>query len=267
MKDVTSCNVSARVSGNASLIFGDIYAIAHQNQQEIVTMKNDKSSPIRLLIVDDQSLIRQGLKAMLEQEPDLQVVGDAENGKVALELVAELQPDVVLMDIRMPEMDGRTATKLITQNFPNIKVLVLSTFDDDSYLTGAMRAGAKGYLLKDMPSSELADAIRFGHSGYTQFGPGLFDKLLVTEAGSGSQNSASSKPSEITAREQEVLCLIGVGATNREIAQQLFITEGTVKTHVTSILSRLNLKNRSQLAIYANSALNQEKKLAGKLPQ
>ncbi len=204
---------------------------------------------------------------MLEQEPDLQVVGDAENGKVALELVATLQPDVVLMDIRMPEMDGRTATKLIVQNFPNVKVLVLSTFDDDSYLTGAMRAGAKGYLLKDMPSSELADAIRFGHYGYTQFGPGLFDKLLATEAIStqNSQGSASSKPSEITAREQEVLRLIGVGATNREIAQELYITEGTVKTHVTSILSRLNLKNRSQLAIYANTALHEEKKLSGKL--
>jgi DNA-binding NarL/FixJ family response regulator len=230
-------------------------------------MKNDESSPIRLLIVDDQSLIRQGLKAILEQEPDLHVVGDAENGKVALELVATLQPDVVLMDIRMPEMDGRTATKLIVQNFPNVKVLVLSTFDDDSYLTGAMRAGAKGYLLKDMPSRELADAIRFGHYGYTQFGPGLFDKLLATKATSSqtSQDSTSSKPSEITAREQEVLRLIGVGATNREIAQQLYITEGTVKTHVTSILSRLNLKNRSQLAIYANSVLNEENKLSGKL--
>ncbi|MBW4684008.1 MAG: response regulator transcription factor [Komarekiella atlantica HA4396-MV6] len=230
-------------------------------------MKNDESSPIRLLIVDDQSLIRQGLKAILEQEPDLQVVGDAENGKVALELVAALQPDVVLMDIRMPEMDGRTATKLIVQNFPNVKVLVLSTFDDDSYLTGAMRAGAKGYLLKDMPSRELADAIRFGHYGYTQFGPGLFDKLLATKAASTSTNqeSAPSKPSEITAREQEVLRLIGVGATNREIAQQLYITEGTVKTHVTSILSRLNLKNRSQLAIYANSVLNEENSLSGKL--
>lgn len=223
-------------------------------------MKTDESAKIRLLIVDDQSLIRQGLKAMLEQEPDLQVVGDAENGKVALEVVAELQPDVVLMDIRMPEMDGRTATKLIVQNYPHIKVLVLSTFDDDSYLTGAMRAGAKGYLLKDMPSSELANAIRFGHYGYTQFGPGLFDKLLANETASTStsQNSAPAKLSEITAREQEVLDLIRVGATNREIAQQLYITEGTVKTHVTSLLNRLNLRNRSQLAIYANSVKSGE---------
>ncbi|MBD2208712.1 response regulator transcription factor [Calothrix sp. FACHB-156] len=218
-------------------------------------MKIDESAKIRLLIVDDQSLIRQGLKAMLEQERDLLVVGDAENGKVALEMVAELQPDVVLMDLRMPEMDGRTATKQIVENFPHIKVLVLSTFDDDTSLAGAMRAGAKGYLLKDMPSSELANAIRFGHYGYTQFGPGLFDKLLAKEtspAGS-SENSSPAKLSELTAREQEVLNLIGVGATNREIAQKLYITEGTVKTHVTSILSRLNLKNRSQLAIYANT--------------
>lgn len=223
-------------------------------------MKTDESAKIRLLIVDDQSLIRQGLKAMLEQEPDLQVVGDAENGKVALEVVAELQPDVVLMDIRMPEMDGRTATKLIVQNYPHIKVLVLSTFDDDSYLTGAMRAGAKGYLLKDMPSSELANAIRFGHYGYTQFGPGLFDKLLANEMAptSTSQKSAPAKLSEITAREQEVLDLIRVGATNREIAQQLYITEGTVKTHVTSLLNRLNFRNRSQLAIYANSVKSGE---------
>ncbi|MBE9087534.1 MULTISPECIES: response regulator transcription factor [unclassified Tolypothrix] len=218
-------------------------------------MKIDESAKIRLLIVDDQSLIRQGLKAMLEQERDLQVVGDAENGKVALEMVAQLQPDVVLMDIRMPEMDGRTATKLIVENYPHIKVLILSTFDDDTSLAGAMRAGAKGYLLKDMPSSELANAIRFGHYGYTQFGPGLFDKLLAKETSPAetSESSAPAKLSELTAREQEVLQLIGVGATNREIAQKLYITEGTVKTHVTSILNRLNLKNRSQLAIYANT--------------
>ncbi|MGV0025298.1 response regulator [Phormidesmis priestleyi] len=230
-------------------------------------MKRDESSPIRLLIVDDQSLIRQGLKAMLEQEPDLQVVGDAENGKVALEKVAALQPDVVLMDIRMPEMDGRTATKLITQNFPNVKVLVLSTFDDDAYLAGAIRAGAKGYLLKDMPSQELADAIRFGYYGYTQFGPGLFDKLLSMESAPAqpSPGSAPPKPSELTAREQEVLRLLAVGATNREIAQQLYITEGTVKTHVTSILGRLNLKNRSQLAIYANSILTGRNTLTARL--
>ena len=230
-------------------------------------MKSDESPVIRLLIVDDQSLIRQGLKAMLDQELDLEVVGDAENGKVALELVAALLPDVVLMDIRMPEMDGRTATKHITQNFPNIKVLILSTFDDDSYLTGAVRAGAKGYLLKDMPSKELANAIRFGYYGYTQFGPKLFDKLLSTDpiADSPHQSTSALKSSDLTAREQEVLRLLAVGATNREIAQQLYIAEGTVKTHVTSILSRLSLKNRSQLAIYANATSSEKLSLTTKL--
>jgi DNA-binding NarL/FixJ family response regulator len=221
-------------------------------------MNSDKASTIKLLLVDDQSIIRQGLKVMLDLEPDLQVVGDAENGKVALELVAALQPDIVLMDIRMPEMDGRTATKLITQNFPNVRVLVLSTFDDDTYISGAMRAGARGYLLKDMPSEELANAIRFVHRGYTQFGPGLFDRLMTAESfpAPPSQETPAPKLSELTTREQEVLQLLGIGATNREIAQQLYITEGTVKGHVTSILNRLNLRNRSQLAIYANSVLS-----------
>jgi DNA-binding NarL/FixJ family response regulator len=222
-------------------------------------MKSDESSTIRLLIVDDQSIIRQGLQALLEREPDLQVIGEAENGKVALELVAALQPDVVLMDVRMPEMDGRIATKLILQNFPHIKVLILSTFDDDSYISGAMRSGAKGYLLKDVPSGELADAIRLVHRGYTQFGPGIFDKLLAADSPTPPNPDASpAKLSQLTPREQDVLRLIAIGATNREISQQLYITEGTVKTYVTSILNHLNLRNRSQLAIYANSVLGEE---------
>jgi DNA-binding NarL/FixJ family response regulator len=220
-------------------------------------MKSDASTLIRLLIVDDQNLIRQGLQAMLEREPDLTVIGEAENGKAAIEQVRALQPDVVLMDVRMPEMDGRTATKQILQEFPDIKILILSTFDDDTYIAGAMRSGARGYLLKDMPSTELAEAIRFVYRGYTQFGPGLFDKLLAADTAPApvSDNSSLPKLSELTAREQEVLKLIGIGATNREISQELYITEGTVKTHVTSILNRLNLRNRSQLAIYANTIL------------
>lgn len=226
-------------------------------------MQTPEFPRIRLLLVDDQSLIRQGLKAMLDLEPDLEIVGDAENGRDALEQVAVLQPDVVLMDIQMPEMDGRTATKLIAQNFPTVKVLVLSTFDDDTYIAGAMQAGARGYLLKDMPSRELASAIRFVHQGYTQLGPGLFDKLTINAKRNADgtliaspdsvEESVMPKIAELTPREQEVLWLIGGGATNREIAQRLYITEGTVKTHVTSILSRLNLRNRSQIAIYASS--------------
>ena len=224
-------------------------------------MNSGNLTTIRLMIVDDQSLIRQGLQAMLEREADLQVIGEAENGKMAVERVAELQPDVILMDVRMPEMDGRTATKLILQDFPEIKILILSTFDDDAYITGAMRSGAKGYLLKDMPSTELADAIRFVHRGYTQFGPGLFDKLLAADAKAEAERQPDSslpKITELTAREQDVLKLIAIGSTNREIAQELYITEGTVKTHVTSILSRLSLRNRSQLAIYAHAVLGDQ---------
>lgn len=212
---------------------------------------------IHLLLVDDQNLICQGLRAMLSLEPDLQVVGTADNGQAAINQVGNLKPDVVLMDLRMPVMDGREATRAITQQFPNVKVLVLSTFDDEGYIADAMKAGAKGYLLKDMPSEELAQAIRLVHRGYTQMAPGLLEKLMVSVPES---NTVSSKPvpqelTELTPREREVLNLIGRGCSNREISEQLYITEGTVKTHVTHLLNRLNLRNRSQIAIYAHTVL------------
>ncbi len=216
---------------------------------------------IRLLLVDDQQLICQGLKAMLSLESDLEVIGIAHNGKAALEQVEALQPDVVLMDLKMPVMDGREATRLICQSFPNTSVLVLTTFDDDGYIIDAMRAGAKGYLLKDMPSEELAQAIRLVQCGYTQLAPGLMDKLMTGFSAAPATLTPTAQPSknsaiaQLTPREQEVLRLIGTGSTNRDIAQQLFISEGTVKTHVTHLLNRLNLRNRSQLAIYANSAM------------
>ncbi|MGJ5673976.1 MAG: response regulator [Nostochopsis sp.] len=210
---------------------------------------------IRLLLVDDQTLIRDGIRAMLNLEPDLEVVGTADNGENAIAQVTALQPDVVLMDVRMPVMDGKVATGIICEQFPNIKVIVLSTFDDDEYIADAMRAGAKGYLLKDMPSEELAQAIRFVHKGYTQMGPGVLEKIIakVQVSEPVSPKLPEPKLDLLTDREQDVLRLIAVGATNREIAQQLYISEGTVKTHVTHLLNRLNLKNRSQLAIYANS--------------
>ncbi len=213
---------------------------------------------ISLLLVDDQPLIRNGIKAMLNLEPDLEVIGTADNGETAVEQVEALQPDVVLMDMRMPVMDGISATQIITERFPSIKVLVLTTFDDDKYISDAIRAGAKGYLLKDMPSEELAQAIRFVQKGYTQMAPGLLEKIIAKTPAAApvSQKKAPDQQelSTLTNREQEVLRLLGIGATNREIAQQLYISEGTVKTHVTHLLNRLNLKNRAQLAIYANSA-------------
>jgi DNA-binding NarL/FixJ family response regulator len=210
---------------------------------------------IRLLLVDDQSLICQGLKAMLSLEPDLEVIGTADNGEAAIEQVALLAPDVVLMDLRMPVMDGREATRAISERFPQVKVLVLSTFDDDRYITDSIRAGAKGYLLKDMPSEDLAQAIRVVYRGYTQMGTGLLEKLMANHSPEPDLSSPELPDSivQLTPREREVLKLVAIGLRNQDIAQQLYVSEGTVKTHVTHLLTRLNLRNRSQLAIYAHS--------------
>lgn len=210
---------------------------------------------IRLLLVDDQELVCQGLKAMLTLESDLEVVGVANNGQAAIEQVEILQPDVVLMDIRMPVIDGREATRTICQRFSDSKVLVLSTFDEDEYIAQSIQAGARGYLLKDMPCEELAQAIRLVYRGYSQMGPGLMEKMVDGILHSSTVKTEPIEPelAQLTPRELDVLNLIGKGSTNREIARQLYITEGTVKTHMTHIFNRLNLRNRSQLAIYANS--------------
>jgi DNA-binding NarL/FixJ family response regulator len=210
---------------------------------------------IRLLLVDDQSLVRQGLQAMLGLEADIEVVGTAENGEGAVQQVEALQPDVVLMDLRMPVMNGKEATRIISQRFPMVKVLVLTTYDDDRDVRESIQAGAKGYLLKDMPSEELAESIRFVSRGYTQLAPGLMEKMLTQPTGTLPETAQAdlAKLEKLTTREREVLHLIATGATNREIAEQLYISEGTVKTYVTNLFNRLNFKNRAQLAIYANS--------------
>jgi DNA-binding NarL/FixJ family response regulator len=207
---------------------------------------------IRLLLVDDQNLICQGLAAVLNQELDLEVVGTAEHGQAAIDLIPTLNPDVVLMDIRMPVMTGIEATRLINDRFPQIKVLVLSTFDDDLDIAQSMRAGAKGYLLKDMPAPELIESIRLVDRGYAQMAPGLMEKL-VTHVADVAEAEEPEAAVQLPPREKDVLRLIGQGCTNREIAAQLHLAEGTVKTYVTHLLNRLALRNRSQLAIYANS--------------
>jgi len=212
---------------------------------------------IRILIVDDQNIIRHGLKSLLEIQPDLKVVGDAANGRDAIALLTALDtsclPDLVLLDIRMPIMDGVATTKKISQTFPDLKVLILTTFDDDEYVSLAMNYGAKGYLLKDSPPEDLALAIRSIYRGHTHLGPGLFDKVF-----SYSPQSVKTVPpelAELSPRETEVLNLIATGANNREIAQSLYISEKTVKNHVTSILSKLNLRDRTQAAIFAHNHL------------
>ncbi len=213
---------------------------------------------ISLLLVDDQNLIRQGLKALLELEPDLQVVGEAENGQIAIDLVRSLQPDVVLMDIRMPVMDGVTATREICQQFPDVNVLVLTTFDDDNYVAKAIGYGAKGYLLKDTPSEEIAAAIRAVDRGYTHLAPGIMEKVM-SNRGERLEVTLPPEIAELTPRELEVLKLIATGANNREIAQSLYISEGTVKNHVTNLLNRLNLRDRTQAAILANTYFDTNK--------
>lgn len=202
---------------------------------------------IRVMLVDDQSIVREGLSSLLTAKPDLTVVGEAENGQMAVEQALALQPDIILMDMRMPIMDGVAATQALKEQAPQISILILTTFDDEDYVRQAMVYGAKGYLLKDTPSEELAEAIRAVHKGYTHFGPGLFEKMMAA-------TPTVVRPPELdqlTPREQEVLELIAAGQSNREIAQALFISERTVKNHVNSILKRLNLRDRTQAAILA----------------
>jgi len=211
---------------------------------------------IRILLVDDQHIIRQGLKSMLESNSDMQVVGEAENGQRAIEQIPVLQPDVVLMDIRMPVMDGVAATQEIATHHPQTKVLVLTTFDDDEYVSQAMRFGAKGYLLKDTEPDDLALAIRAVQKGHTQLGPGLFEKALLLASSPSLSVNPPPGLDQLTPRELEVLRLIASGANNREIAQVLFLSENTVKNYVTNILSRLNLRDRTQAALLAHSLFN-----------
>jgi DNA-binding NarL/FixJ family response regulator len=216
---------------------------------------------IRLLLVEDQEIVRRGLKTLLETKPDLQVVGEAGNGQQAIELAERLhltdqQPDVVLMDIRMPIMDGVTATEHLCQQFPGIKILVLTTFDDAQYIAEALRVGAKGYLLKDTPAEELAEVIRSIHRGYTQFGPGILEKMMANAPTPETPAELPPGLQDLTTREKQVLRMIATGASNREIAQALFLSEGTVRNHISHILTRLNLRDRTQAAIIANSCLS-----------
>jgi DNA-binding NarL/FixJ family response regulator len=214
---------------------------------------------IRIVLVDDQSLIRRGMKALLKSDPELEVVGEAENGEVAIALLETLDaesslPDVVLMDVRMPVMDGVTATQVLCRQFPSLKILILTTFDDEAYVRQGIQAGASGYLLKDTPFEELSQSLRLVCKGYTQIGPGLASKVITPSSVSPQASSPSSFVwEELTPREQEILQRIAKGESNREIAQALYISEKTVRNHVTNILSQLGLRDRTQAAIFVHS--------------
>lgn len=211
---------------------------------------------IRLLLVDDQALVRQGLATLLSLETDFEIVGQAGNGQEAQAMSSQHNPDVVLMDIRMPVCDGVTATKLIKDKQEDVKILVLTTFDDDELIVQAMQAGASGYLLKNSPMEQLAAAIRSVNDGYTQLGPTIAPKIFSRL---NKQATATKSQTEIdkmfTVRELEVLKLLGAGKSNKEIANTLYITEGTVKNHITRILSQLEVRDRTQAALWAQQNL------------
>ncbi|HEU5102012.1 MAG TPA: response regulator transcription factor [Roseiflexaceae bacterium] len=202
-------------------------------------------SLIRLIIVDDHAIVRQGLRAIIRVTPDMDLVGEAMNGHEALELVTRLHPDVVLMDLLMPELDGVAATALIKQKRPAVRIIALTTFAEAELVLGAVQAGADGYLLKDVDVQELTQAIRTVHAGQPYLHPAATRHLL--------QATARPVPAHdpLTGREQTVLALVGRGLTNRQIAGALTISEKTVSVHVSKMLSKLGLTSRTQAALYA----------------
>ncbi|KAF0112528.1 MAG: Two component transcriptional regulator LuxR family [Chloroflexi bacterium] len=209
---------------------------------------------IKILIADDQSLFREALRTLLSAYPDLDVIGDASNGEEALRLAFSVSPDVVLMDLRMPIMDGVEATRKIVQLGKKIKVIVLTTFDDDETVFEGLRAGAVGYLLKDVTSEKLTEAIRAANRGEYFLLPSITAKV-VSEFSRISRpiprNHDSFLADPLSPREVEILRLVATGASNREIAERLVISEGTVKNHLSSILSKLSVRDRMQAVLKA----------------
>lgn len=211
---------------------------------------DNTNHPIRVLVVDDQRLMRAGIVSLLEIQDGIEVVGQAANGEEAIELSLALQPDVVLMDVRMPVMDGIAATEQICRQHPDCHVLMLTTFDDEEYIVDALQVGASGYLLKNIPANDLAQAIQAVHRGIYQLDSAVASKI-VGALNTRKDNTSSTSNIDLTAREVDVLRLIAEGATNKEIAEKLFISEGTVKNHISNMLNRLGLRDRTQAAIYA----------------
>ncbi|NUM47074.1 MAG: response regulator transcription factor [Anaerolineales bacterium] len=222
------------------------------------------SHPITLLLVDDQRLMRDGLRTLLELEEDFHVVGEAENGQEALTAFEKLAPDVVLMDIRMPIMNGVEAIRHLRGKWPEAKVIILTTFDDDAYVFDGLRAGALGYLLKDVSGDELADAIRTVAKGGALIDPSVTRKVVaefarLTNPARGTSPAQPVSPTPGTGplheplsdREQEILRLLAEGLTNREIAQKLYLAEGTVKNYISSILLKIDARDRTQAALRA----------------
>lgn len=202
---------------------------------------------IRVLIADDQHLVRMGLRMLCESAPDVTVVGDAADGHRAVALAARLDPDVILMDLRMPGLDGAAATERITAARPDARVLALTTFGDDDHLYPALAAGARGFLLKSAPPEELLDAVRGAAAGGTPFSQEVLGRLVERAVSA----RAETAPRDLTPREREVLVLVAAGLSNQEIAARLHVGVTTVKTHVAALLAKTGCPNRIRLAVFA----------------
>ena len=209
---------------------------------------------IRVMIADDQELIRDILKVVLDMNPDMEVTAVVENGKQVLERLRKGQPDVILMDVRMPEMDGVQCTKAVKELYPGVSIIILTTFDDDEYVYNALKYGASGYLLKGVSVQELSAAIRKVVSGGTILNPDVVGKVVKLFSRMAQSNMAAETapvPADFTRTERKVACLAGRGLSNKEIAEKLFLSEGTVRNNLSAALSKLDLRDRTQLAIWA----------------
>jgi len=207
---------------------------------------------IRLLVIDDQVIFREGLVALLAMEVGIEIIGEGGNGHEAIALAEELQPDVILMDVRMPICDGVTATKEIHQRFPGIRIMVLTTFDEDEFITKSLQNGALGYILKSTPSKQLAIIIRSLAQGFGQLDPAIAFKVFAQIDRSAAIPSSETLQllENLNQRETHILRSIGKGKTNREIALELYLTEGTIKNYISNILRCLELRERTQIALW-----------------
>jgi DNA-binding NarL/FixJ family response regulator len=208
---------------------------------------------IRVLVADDQPLVRGGFRMILDERPDLELIGEAADGEEAIRLASELEPDVILMDVRMPNLDGVEATRRLVANGTRARILVLTTFDLDEYVYAAVQAGASGFLLKDVQPTELVDAIRVVAAGNSLFGPAA-TRRLVERFAHQLQAPSSERLDELTEREREILRLLAQGNSNAELAERLYLSEATIKTHVSAVLRKLGVRDRVQAVIAAYEA-------------